>query len=187
MHNETLRPESTPSGLADFRPVVSDPTGRHAAGTLVDKYGRRITYVRLSITDRCDFRCTYCMAEEMTFLPRSEVLSLEEFLRLARVFVGLGVSKLRITGGEPLLDFPRLTGMIRRAKKLGIPFIRTGTNGFIFQRHEAPDFRDRMARMADELLLTSQRAEPYRLLSAGFRFTAPELRPALLAMLQRNG
>ena len=103
MHNETLKPEVTPAGMTEFRPVISDPTGRHAAGTLVDKYGRRITYVRLSITDRCDFRCTYCMAEEMTFLPRSEVLSLEEFLRLARVFVDLGVSKLRITGGEPLV------------------------------------------------------------------------------------
>lgn len=103
MHNETLSPESTPAGMSEFRPVISDPTSRHAAGTLVDRYGRRITYVRLSITDRCDFRCTYCMSEEMTFLPRSEVLSLEEFLRLAKVFVSLGVSKLRITGGEPLV------------------------------------------------------------------------------------
>jgi len=64
----------------------------------------------------------------------------------------LGMQAVSFTGGEPLLDFPRLTGMIRSAKKLGIPYIRTGTNGFIFQRHEAPDFEDRMSRMADELL-----------------------------------
>ncbi len=70
---------------------------------LVDKYGRQVTYLRLSITDRCDFRCTYCMAEEMVFLPRDAVMSLEESLRVASAFVGLGVSKLRITGGEPLV------------------------------------------------------------------------------------
>ncbi len=72
-------------------------------GMLTDKFGRRVSYVRLSITDRCDFRCTYCMAEEMNFLPRQEVMSLEECLRVARVFVGLGVNKLRLTGGEPLV------------------------------------------------------------------------------------
>ena len=70
---------------------------------LVDSFGRHIDYVRLSVTDRCDFRCTYCMAEEMTFLPRSEVLSLEEIERIAKVFIGLGVRKLRGTGGEPLV------------------------------------------------------------------------------------
>lgn len=71
--------------------------------TLIDGLGRTIDYVRLSVTDRCDFRCTYCMAEDMTFLPRSDVLSLEEITRVARVFVGLGVRKLRVTGGEPLI------------------------------------------------------------------------------------
>ena len=70
---------------------------------LIDSFNRRIDYVRLSVTDRCDFRCTYCMAEEMTFLPRSKVLSLEEIARIARVFVQLGVAKLRVTGGEPLV------------------------------------------------------------------------------------
>ena len=70
---------------------------------LIDSFGRHIDYVRLSVTDRCDFRCTYCMAEEMTFLPRREVLSLEEIGRVAKIFVKLGVSKLRITGGEPLI------------------------------------------------------------------------------------
>ena len=70
---------------------------------LIDQFGRRVDYIRLSITDRCDFRCVYCMAEDMTFLPRDEVLSLEECARLVRIFVGLGVTKVRITGGEPLV------------------------------------------------------------------------------------
>lgn len=70
---------------------------------LVDRYGRKIDYIRLSITDRCDFRCFYCMSEDMTFLPRDEVLTLEECARLVKVFVSLGVGKVRITGGEPLV------------------------------------------------------------------------------------
>ena len=71
--------------------------------TLVDQFGRKVDYIRLSITDRCDFRCQYCMAEDMKFLPRHEVLSLEECSRLIKVFVLLGVTKVRITGGEPLV------------------------------------------------------------------------------------
>lgn len=70
---------------------------------LLDQFGRTVNYIRLSITDRCDFRCVYCMSENMTFLPRNEVLSLEESARLVKIFVGLGVSKVRITGGEPLV------------------------------------------------------------------------------------
>jgi GTP 3',8-cyclase len=70
---------------------------------LIDSFGRTVNYVRLSITDRCDLRCVYCMAEEMTFLPRHEVLSIEEFTQLGSAFVSQGVTKLRITGGEPLV------------------------------------------------------------------------------------
>ena len=70
---------------------------------LIDQFGRRVDYIRLSITDRCDFRCVYCMSEDMTFLPRDEVLTLEECARLVNIFVGLGVGKVRITGGEPLV------------------------------------------------------------------------------------
>ena len=70
---------------------------------LVDRFGRRIDYVRLSVTDRCDFRCVYCMAEDMTFVPKARVLSLEELFEVGRSFVELGVSKLRLTGGEPLI------------------------------------------------------------------------------------
>jgi cyclic pyranopterin phosphate synthase len=71
--------------------------------TLIDRFGRTVDYIRLSITDRCDFRCAYCMSEDMEFLPRDEILTLEECARLVSVFVDLGVSKVRITGGEPLV------------------------------------------------------------------------------------
>jgi len=70
---------------------------------MIDPFGRTITYLRVSVTDRCDFRCVYCMAEDMTFLPKAEVLSLEELDRLCSAFVRLGVRKLRLTGGEPLV------------------------------------------------------------------------------------
>ena len=70
---------------------------------LVDPFGRAITYLRVSVTDRCDFRCVYCMAEDMTFLPKKDVLSLEELDRLCSAFVARGVRKLRLTGGEPLV------------------------------------------------------------------------------------
>lgn len=70
---------------------------------LIDSFGRHITYVRMSVTDRCDFRCVYCMDEVMTFLPRQQVLSLEEIQFIARAFTELGVSKIRLTGGEPLV------------------------------------------------------------------------------------
>src|SRR5258705_4154184 len=66
---------------------------------MIDPFGRTITYLRVSVTDRCDFRCVYCMAEEMTFLPKSELLTLEELDRACSAFVRLGVKKLRLTGG----------------------------------------------------------------------------------------
>lgn len=77
-------------------------TSTQAATAMHDGLGRRIDYVRLSLTDRCDLRCRYCMAEEMVFLPRSEVLTLEEIAELARRFVARGVTRIRLTGGEPL-------------------------------------------------------------------------------------
>jgi cyclic pyranopterin phosphate synthase len=83
---------------------------------MIDPFGRAITYLRLSVTDRCDLRCTYCMAERMRFLPRAEVLSLDELDRLASAFVRLCVRKLRLTGGEPLVrpDFLRLVERLSR-------------------------------------------------------------------------
>ncbi|MBU1277751.1 MAG: GTP 3',8-cyclase MoaA [Alphaproteobacteria bacterium] len=73
------------------------------APRLIDPFARAITYLRVSVTDRCDFRCVYCMSENMTFLPKKELLTLEELDRMCSTFIGLGVEKLRITGGEPLV------------------------------------------------------------------------------------
>lgn len=84
-------------GAATSRPNAE------AADQLVDRFGRHITYLRLSVTDRCDFRCVYCMSEHMQFLPKEELLTLEEMDRLASAFVDRGVRKLRLTGGEPLV------------------------------------------------------------------------------------
>ena len=70
---------------------------------LIDPFKRKISYIRVSVTDRCDFRCTYCMPEQMKFLPKTDLLSLEELDRLCHVFIEMGVKKLRITGGEPLV------------------------------------------------------------------------------------
>lgn len=74
-----------------------------SANQLIDRFGRTVDYLRISITDRCDFRCVYCMAEDMTFLPRAQILSLEEIYLIAQAFAELGVTKIRITGGEPLV------------------------------------------------------------------------------------
>jgi len=79
-----------------FRPLMQQPA-------MIDPFGRHVTYLRVSVTDRCDFRCTYCMAEHMTFLPKKDLLSLEELDRVCSAFVAKGVRKLRITGGEPLV------------------------------------------------------------------------------------
>jgi GTP 3',8-cyclase len=90
-----MTPRAT--ALAPAAPALAE------GNALVDPFGRAITYLRVSVTDRCDFRCVYCMAENMTFLPKADVLSLEELDRLCSVFVAKGVRKLRLTGGEPLV------------------------------------------------------------------------------------
>lgn len=138
MHNETLNPEKSPAQNSEFRPVVTNTANAHPEGALVDKYNRRISYVRMSITDRCDFRCTYCMAEEMTFLPRDAVMSLEECLRVAGVFVGLGVSKLRITGGEPLVRKNAMWLIERLGALPGLDNLVLTTNGSQLDRFAAP-------------------------------------------------
>ncbi len=160
MHNETLRPESTPDELVNFRPLVQPVQHGLTKGTLVDKYGRRITYVRLSITDRCDFRCTYCMGEEMTFLPRNAVMSLEECLRVARVFVGLGVSKLRITGGEPLVRKNALWLIERLGALPGLNNLVVTTNGSQLDRFARPLFAAGVKRI--NISLDTLRPERFR-------------------------
>jgi len=97
-------------------PTVIAKTRTPARPALVDGFGRAVTYLRVSVTDRCDLRCVYCMSERMVFLPKAEVLSLEELDQVASEFIGLGVRKLRLTGGEPLVrkGFIDLVGKLSR-------------------------------------------------------------------------
>lgn len=82
--------------------AIENTTQTNSKPKLVDRFGRQVTYVRLSVTDRCDLRCVYCMSEDMTFVPREQLLTLEEMSRIGKAFVDLGVNKIRISGGEPL-------------------------------------------------------------------------------------
>jgi GTP 3',8-cyclase len=104
---------------------------------MIDLFGRTITYLRVSVTDRCDFRCVYCMAEEMTFLPKAELLTLEELDRLCRAFVRLGVRKLRLTGGEPLVrrDIMTLFRSLGRQIGSGLDELTLTTNGSQLARY----------------------------------------------------
>ncbi|MGF1611346.1 MAG: GTP 3',8-cyclase MoaA [Kiloniellales bacterium] len=105
---------------------------------MIDPFGRTITYLRVSVTDRCDFRCVYCMAEDMTFLPKAEVLSLEELDRLCSAFVRHGVRKLRLTGGEPLVrrDIMRLFhGLSRHLGTGALDELTLTTNGSQLPRY----------------------------------------------------
>jgi cyclic pyranopterin phosphate synthase len=107
-------------------------------GPLVDRYGRVHSDLRISITDRCNLRCVYCMAEEgMTFLPRSQVLSYEEIARVARVAHGLGVTSIRLTGGEPLVrrDLPSLVAML---SEIGFDDLAITTNAMLLSRLATP-------------------------------------------------
>jgi len=109
---------------------------------MIDPFGRKITYLRVSVTDRCDFRCVYCMAEDMSFLPKAEVLTLEELDRVCSAFVRLGVRKLRLTGGEPLVRRDIMTLFRRLGRHLAagdLDELTVTTNG------------SQLAKYADEL------------------------------------
>jgi cyclic pyranopterin phosphate synthase len=103
---------------------------------MIDGFGRHITYVRMSVTDRCDLRCRYCMAEKMTFLPRKDVLSLEEIVELADVFIARGVKRIRLTGGEPLVrkNIEHLVGELGRRIGNGLDELTMTTNGTQLER-----------------------------------------------------
>ena len=106
---------------------------------LIDPFARPITYLRVSVTDRCDFRCVYCMAEHMQFLPKADLLTLEELDRLCTAFIGLGVRKLRITGGEPLVR-RGIMGFFRNVARhlgTGLDELTLTTNGSQLARHAA--------------------------------------------------
>ena len=104
---------------------------------MIDPFGRPITYLRVSVTDRCDLRCTYCMAEDMTFLPKAEILSLEELDRLCSAFVRLGTNKIRITGGEPLVrrDVMSLFRSLGARLGQGLDELTATTNGTQLARY----------------------------------------------------
>lgn len=111
------------------------------AAPLIDPFQRAISYLRVSVTDRCDFRCTYCMAEHMTFLPKADLLTLEELDRLCSAFVRMGVQKLRVTGGEPLVRKGILTFFEAMARHLGTGALKEltlTTNGSQLSRFAQP-------------------------------------------------
>lgn len=113
------------------------PIPAHAEKPMVDPFGRTVTYLRVSVTDRCDFRCEYCMAETMRFLPRKELLSFEELERLCSAFIMKGVRKLRITGGEPLVrrDILELLKALSRHLETGLlDELTLTTNGSQLER-----------------------------------------------------
>ncbi|HEY0105464.1 MAG TPA: GTP 3',8-cyclase MoaA [Rhizomicrobium sp.] len=105
---------------------------------MIDPFGRSVTYLRISVTDRCDFRCTYCMPEHMTFLPKADLLTLEEIERLAAAFIDKGVERVRITGGEPLVRRNVMTLFDRLGARIGASNLKEltlTTNGSQLARH----------------------------------------------------
>ncbi len=114
--------------------TVSDAAPAAAPERLVDRYGRVVDYVRISVTDRCDFRCVYCMEPDTKFVPRPQVLTLEEIALIARAFVELGVRKIRLTGGEPLVRRNVVKLMQDIAALPGLHELVLTTNGSQLQR-----------------------------------------------------
>jgi len=147
----------------------SEPTTAVAPSSLADGLGRKVTYLRLSVTDRCDLRCVYCMAEHMRFLPKSEVLTLEELDRVTSVFIGLGVRKLRLTGGEPL--------------------VRKGLLGFVEgqSRHLRSGALDEMTLSTNGVRLAEFAPDLARLGLRRVNVSMDTLKPDLFAKLTRGG
>ena len=106
--------------------------------SLVDKFGRTVDYVRLSVTDRCDFRCVYCMTEDMTFLPRKQILSLEEIYQIALAFTELGVKKIRLTGGEPMVRSDVMSLIGKLGSLPGLEELLLTTNGAQLDKYALP-------------------------------------------------
>lgn len=134
----------------------------HSADKLVDRHGRAISYLRISVTDRCDLRCRYCMAEEMTFLPRDALLSLEEIALIAERFIARGVRKIRLTGGEPLVrrDMIELAHRLGRQLGTGLDELTLTTNGTRLAQHAEDLFAAGMRRI--NVSLDSRDPERFR-------------------------
>jgi cyclic pyranopterin phosphate synthase len=116
---------------------------------MIDGFGRRITYVRMSVTDRCDLRCRYCMAERMTFLPRKDVLTLEEIVELADIFIARGVKRIRLTGGEPLVrkGIDHLVSALGERIGHGLDELTMTTNGTQLADHASSLFASGIRRI----------------------------------------
>jgi len=106
-----------------------------SSSQLVDRFGRQVTYVRLSVTDRCDLRCVYCMSDDMKFVPREQLLTLEEMSRIGKAFVDLGVNKIRITGGEPLTRRNILSVFESLGRLDGLNDLTITTNGTLLEKY----------------------------------------------------
>ena len=123
---------------SDISTIELDRSGQKKPRPLIDPFRRAITYLRVSVTDRCDFRCVYCMSEHMTFLPKADVLSLEELDRVCSVFIAKGVTKLRLTGGEPLVRRGIMTlvhSLSRHLKSGTLKELTLTTNGSQLQSY----------------------------------------------------
>jgi cyclic pyranopterin phosphate synthase len=116
-------------------PPPQAPGTAHRPHHLIDSHGRVIRDLRLSVTDRCNFRCVYCMDPDFRYMPKTQLLTLEEYLTLVRVCLSLGITKVRITGGEPTL-YPSINELIRELGKLNIPDLAITTNGSLL--HDMP-------------------------------------------------
>ncbi|MDG2531488.1 GTP 3',8-cyclase MoaA [Caulobacter endophyticus] len=147
---------------------MTDMTSHDDSPRLIDGFGRAVSYLRVSVTDRCDLRCVYCMAEHMTFLPKAEVLTLEELDRLASTFVGLGVRKLRLTGGEPLVRkgiMELVENLSRHLKTGALDELTLTTNGTQLAQHA-----DRLAALGVKRInvsLDTLKPELFRRLTRG--------------------
>jgi GTP 3',8-cyclase len=144
-----------------------EPLATTDGRALVDSFGRRITYVRLSVTDRCDLRCRYCMAEAMRFLPKSDILTLEEIALLADIFIARGVTRIRLTGGEPLVrrGIMDLVGRLGARIGHGLDELTLTTNGTQLERHAVPLFRAGIRRV--NVSLDSRREDRFRHITRG--------------------
>ena len=142
------------------------PAATHSKA-LVDSFGRRISYVRLSVTDRCDLRCRYCMAETMRFLPRSDILTLEELVGLADILIARGVTRIRLTGGEPLVRRGIADLVDRLGARLGrgLDELTLTTNGTQLDRHAA-GLREAGVRRVN-VSLDSRREDRFRHITRG--------------------
>jgi cyclic pyranopterin phosphate synthase len=151
----------------DTAPTQARPDAHRRA--LVDGFGRAVSYLRVSVTDRCDLRCVYCMSEHMTFLPKAQVLTLDEINRIASVFVTLGVRKLRLTGGEPL--------------------VRKGVLGLVerLSRHLASGDLDELTLTTNGTRLAEAAADLARLGVRRINVSLDTLKPDLFARLTRGG